>query len=225
MIDEHLDDVKSVIFTYSGNPTISKPAHRNDRPYIISFIKKEIVHEQGIKNKSYPDPKPRVYTIVHSHRFTEHCHLMKVVYPFYILGIIFLAFETAFYLVYTWYIRRRSSRFLQKALSLVPLYLLAYILIDFVYYMTCPWLHNNWIIYLQSIQTMMFLIVTPLIIALCWLVNMGYNILKTEFTKKEKRLVILIALGFSVAHLAYYIFDNILEIRIFLILFLTIMYF
>ena len=119
---------------------------------------------RGIDQKSYPNPTPSNFTIDHYHRFYGQCGPIEYVYPFYIFGIIYLAFETAFYLMYIYCMREESSKFLQKALSLVPLYLLAYILIDFVYYMKCPWLHNNWIVYLQYFQTMMFMIATPLLI-------------------------------------------------------------
>ena len=138
---------------------------------------------------------------------------MNVTYPFYILAIVFLACGSVFSLVFTWYVRRRSSKILQKALSFVPLYLLAYTITDFAFYKSCPWLSNNWIIYIKYFQIVMFVIATPLLIGLIGLANMGDSILRTEFSKKEKCWTLLITLSFFVIHLINYIFADISQIK------------
>lgn len=69
-IPSSLPGIKSVIFTYSGNPQISSPAPDQALPEIISFAKKTEIDENKIQDRSFPVSDE--YYFEHEHSYIEH---------------------------------------------------------------------------------------------------------------------------------------------------------
>lgn len=136
-INDKLKSVKTVIFTYSGNPQITNPAPgNNELPQIISFGKLELMEKNGVKEKSYPNPQPKPYNVTHEHKYIQYCNVMDPAFKFYVAALCLWVFGTIFHIFWTWCVRKDYSTHLQKIILFVPIYFLAYTLIDYVYYMS-----------------------------------------------------------------------------------------
>lgn len=223
LIDQNLQNIHGVIFTYSGNPQITNPAPSgNTYPEVISFGKLETLKQSNIESYSYPNNVN--YKITHQHNYYQYWDVMSPAFKYYVAVLWFWGFITISHIFWTWCIKKDYSTHLQKIILFVPIFFTSYTLIDYVYFLSCPWTATSGVQYLQIVQIALVTIFNTLFVGLCWFVSQGWSIMRSSFTRQELSSITMIVGIFYLVYSAYFIASDIPSLKIVIIIILIIMY-
>jgi len=214
--------VKSVIFSYEGTPHIPSPAPDKTSPEIISFGRGIDIREINLSKYSFP--RSDEYFIEHSHKYTEFCEVMNPSFKFYLIAIAIWGLITVFHILWTWILRKDYSKHLQKILLFIPVFFAGYTLIDYVFFLSCPWDTKNGVQYLQIIQIALVTIFNTLFVGLCCFISKGWAIVRNSFTREELSSITMIVGIFYLVYSAYFIASDISSLRVIITVVLIIMY-
>jgi hypothetical protein len=221
-IPKALEMIKGVIFTYSGNPQISSPAPDQNLPEIISFAKKSEIVENKVKEQSFPTSGD--FYFEHKHSYIQYCDIMHTSFKFYITAVSLWGLITVFHILWTWFIKKDFSKHLQKIMLFVPIFFVGYTLIDYVYFMSCPWTTTSGVQYLQIVQIALVTIFNTLFVGLCCFISKGWSIMRNSFTREELSSITMIVGIFYLVYSAYFIASDIPSLKIVIIVILIVMY-
>ena len=222
VIEKNLTEVEGIIFTYSGSPQITSAAPHQSLPKIISFAKKSDVDADSVKDKTFPSSKD--FTLKHEHIYIEYCEVMNPAFKFYLISISIWGLITVFHILWTWIIKKDHSKHIQKILLFIPLFFAAYTLLDYIFFLSCPWSAGSGVQYLQIIQIALVTIFNTLFVGLCCFISKGWSIVRNSFTREELSSITMIVGIFYLVYSAYFIASDIPSLRVVIIVILIIMY-
>jgi hypothetical protein len=150
---------------------------------------------------------------------------MNPAYKYFITVICFWGMITVFHVLWTWCLRKDYSKHIQKIMLFIPIFFLAYTLIDYVFYNACPWKAANGVQYLQIVQIALVTIFNTLFVGLCLFISKGWSIMRNSFTREELSSITMIVGIFYLVYSAYFIASDIPSLKVVIIVILIIMYF
>lgn len=129
VISDNKEVILGVIFTYEAGIQIENGADEYNVT-ILSFARNSTMSPA----REFSFPQNVDLLSEHSHTFFNYCQIMDPIYAYYYAVVSLWALAFLFHSLWTWVHRRQHSLTLQKIMVIIPIFFLAIVLLDYMFW-------------------------------------------------------------------------------------------